>query len=238
MKEHGILFRAEMVRAILEDRKDVTRRIVKPVRRWERYNICKPDMAADPWAVWWHGDETDRVGVLQECPYGKPEDKLWVREAWRTGSTLDPYSASKIAEMAAEAGFRRDGSQNPCCPLYYEVDGVHRTWGSNDKDDFGEPGRYRHGRFMPRWASRLLLDVVSVRVERLQNVTHTEALKEGVRMDERGWYYVPGALLNSIPKEARFRTSLECFEALFKSINGPDVWAQNPFVWRVEFKRV
>ena len=64
MKERPILFSAPMVRAILDGRKTQTRRVVKPVRGFERHNLCKPDMAADRWAVWWHGEETDRVGCF------------------------------------------------------------------------------------------------------------------------------------------------------------------------------
>lgn len=82
MKERPILFSGAMVRAILDGRKTQTRRIVKPVRGFERHNICTPSMMADPWAVWWHGSEFDRVGCSQECPYGRPGDRLWVRESF------------------------------------------------------------------------------------------------------------------------------------------------------------
>ena len=81
IKERPILFSAPMVRAILEGRKTVTRRIVKPVRGYEDCSIRRPDKAAASHSVWWHG-RFESVGVMQDCPYGKPGDRLWVREAW------------------------------------------------------------------------------------------------------------------------------------------------------------
>lgn len=94
-KERPILFSAPIVRAILAGEKTQTRRIVKPVRGFEHNDILKYGMpcAADPWAVWWHSSVTDRVGCLQECPYGVPGERLWVREAWKQGESRVWYRA-------------------------------------------------------------------------------------------------------------------------------------------------
>jgi hypothetical protein len=90
VKERPILFSSPMVRAILAGTKTQTRRLVKPVRGFEHNNVCRPDMAADSWAVWWHG-EFERVGCLQTCPYGVPGDRLWVRETWQENTPPSGY---------------------------------------------------------------------------------------------------------------------------------------------------
>ena len=76
MKERPILFSGPMVRAILDGSKTQTRRVVKPVRRYEHNNICRPDLVEDPYAVWWHG-VSENVGCFQICPYGTPGDRLF-----------------------------------------------------------------------------------------------------------------------------------------------------------------
>jgi hypothetical protein len=106
MKERPILFSAPMVRALLEGRKTMTRRVVKPHRLWKCHSICAPEKAADSWAVWFHYPETDRVGHLVDCPYGKPGDRLWVRETWACNPYDDRlwYRASESLPDSAEYG--------------------------------------------------------------------------------------------------------------------------------------
>jgi hypothetical protein len=71
------------IEKILDGSKTQTRRVITPLYGWEHYDICRPEMAHDPWAVWWHSKETEVVGYLQECPQGKPGDRLWVKESYR-----------------------------------------------------------------------------------------------------------------------------------------------------------
>jgi hypothetical protein len=221
-REKPILFSGPMVCSILGGKKTQTRRIIKPVRNFEHHGICKPEMAADSWAVWWHGAETDRVGCLQECPYGKPGDRLWVREAWRTGSKLDSLSWLGISERAKEAGY------SPGCPIRYEASGTVRRWGDNDTDHFGGWGRYRHARFMPCWASRITLEITEVRVERLQEISEEDARAEGVEITDE-W---TGAA------EDLNGRHVMAYSILWDSINGKASWKANPWVWALTFKRI
>lgn len=233
MKERPILFSPLMVRALLAGTKTQTRRIIKPVRGFEHHNICKIGMpyAFDPWAVWWHGNETDRVGCLQECRYGKPQDQLWVREAWRTSACVDDRPGSDMEKPEKGYGY----------PIWYEADRGIVTWrGATDGGPgFINPGRYRNARFMPRWASRKFnLSILDVRSERLNDISESDARAEGIVMDNRGFFYVPGSLLTSIPTESKFATARACYKALWESINGDGSWALNPPVWAISFTRI
>jgi hypothetical protein len=190
-----------MVRAILDGRKTQTRRVVKP----EWWRCLDPD------------DATDRESAVAMCPYGVPGDRLWVREAWRTSEKLDKSNATEIAAKCADAGYRA-----PWSPIEYLVDGERRNWTG---PEWGSPGRVRSSRFMPRWASRLTLEVVSVRVERVRDISEYDALAEGVS----GWVY-----------DERCETARDGFRVLWDTINAARGfgWAQNPWVWVLEFRRV
>lgn len=205
-KERPILFSAPMVRAILEGRKTETRRVVK--------FISTADL------------ETFLNNVPNKtacCPYGKPGDRLWVREAWRTYQSLDSLNPSRI-----DAGV---GIQ-------------YAALGTNIHGDRGDyllgMGRLRPSIFMPRWASRILLEITAVRVERLQDIGYEDALAEGVQdmtallHDE--WKPLEGESGNDCARRLRWPQRL--YEQLWESINGPGSWDANPWVWVIEFKVV
>lgn len=162
--------------------------------------------------------EWKRRMVLPEgtycSPYGYPGERLWVGEAWKTCRPYDPFSPSQIDSGAA---------------VLWLADGAKRL---NGPEDFG---RYRHARFMPRWASRLTLEVTRVRVERLQGISERDAKAEGVAMYD-GVNYKNYLATNG--KLDCFATARESFETLWTSINGPGSWEKNPWVWVVEFKVV
>lgn len=206
MKERPIPFSAPMVRAILEGRKTVTRRVVKPQpannqgmvnarycghpHEWLRDGICLPSDAATEWC----------------CPYGKPGDRLWVREAWKSEAVFNLRPPRDIP-VEAQLFYLADSSPAP------------------------ETSRYRHARFMPRWASRITLELTSVRADRLLSLTYEDAVAEGVVRDQRRWYADDQeGMAYDVPQGA--------FSALWESINGPGSWHANPWVWVVEFKRV
>ena len=211
IKERPILFSGPMVNAIREGRKTQTRRIVKPQRE-EYDNLGDGESLYD-----------FQTGKSITCPYGKPGDQLWVREAWRTGKKLDEHSGSKIEELANAAGYVGD---RPKCSLKYEADGHHREWCADDITEFGDWGRYRHARFMPRWASRITLEITDVRVERLNDISEEDAMAEGCEPvlwdcnDNHTTDYIYG------------------FSELWESINGKGSWDKNPWVWVVAFKRI
>jgi hypothetical protein len=148
------------------------------------------------------------------CPFGQAGDRLWVREAWRTVESLDELSPIQLLESV---------------PVRYEVDEAKRG-------KFREPvGRYRHARFMPRWASRTVLELVEdVRLERLHDIDESDAQREGIDIS-KPW----PMLVNGERSEVHFFQHHRAFVALWDSLNGERApWRSNPWVWRVEFKRV
>lgn len=233
MKDTGIIMQGRNVRSILADHKTLTRRILKPQPFPDGYyqgDICLDRSGS------FAQFSAEAVGggayIVEEveCPYGDVGDRLWVREAWRAPDSLEKCSGLDIAEKCIEAGYR-----TPWCPVRYEADGALNS--AKDWQAFGStpgsatPGRYRHARFMPRWASRLTLEVTKVRVERLQDITEDQARAEGVAWSDGK----PGThgLATELVVEAKRE-----FESLWEEIHGTGSWAANPWVWVVEFKRV
>lgn len=150
-------------------------------------------------------------------PYGVAGDRLWVQESWRTSEKLDRESPSQIAELADEGGF-----SSPWAPVEYS-DGKRSDW---DGSLWGEPGRLRAAMHMQRWASRTTLEILDVRLERLQLITEASAMAEGVT-----------ALACSNPL---IRYAL-AFEQKWDEINGRRRgcrWIDNPWVWAIRFRRV
>ena len=218
--EKPILFSGEMVRAILDGTKTQTRRIIKP----------QPD-------TWRHDERGFEFNRTDEhrpvfadtfaknySPYGQPGDRLWVRETWKTGCNLDKYSPKQIRETYEDAGYRLGDRKNgKCCPMLYISDGEHKRWGDHDIADFGEWGKTRVSIHMPRWASRITLEINGVRIESLHDITEDDARAEGVSTQLNG----KGILSN-----------VEAFRMLWTRINGASSWTQNPWVWVVEFRRI
>lgn len=212
MKSRPILFSAPMVRALLAGTKTQTRRIVKPqpMPDVEFVREHEPD-------VYGHGAfcafrQDGRVLMHQRmapCPYGQPGDRLWVRETFRLCGEADA-----TPPRDTDAAYR----------IWYEADAPHQP-------GFG---KLRPGMFMPRWASRLTLEITGVRVERLQDISEADAKAEGMTpMWEPG---CSGRLMDAIGGFS-FCPAASAYANLWQSINGPSSWDANPFVWVVEFKR-
>lgn len=237
MRERPILFSAPMVRAILAGTKSQTRRVVKPqpdfaqVHEWNGETIRDCEARAWCWKGHDFGDgdpcnATPGPEMAALCPYGVPGDRLFVKETWRTALDLDKFSPAQIGEKAIDAGYPK-----PWAPLKYEADSVEvNRFGLRDLGDAW--GKTRVSIHMPMWASRISLEVTGVRVERLQAITEEDARAEGVeRYDDDGvTYYGP---LNRGHACARV-----AFEQLWRTINGPESWSSNPWVWVVAFRRV
>jgi hypothetical protein len=161
-----------------------------------------------------------------DCPYGTPGDRLWVREPWKTGNKLNALDAKGIAAKCLDAGYKQPGA-----PIFYLADGTTRVWGDNDYDDFGEFGRYRHARFMPRWASRITLEIAEVRVQRLQEIREEDSIAEGVeKRSSATWRNYHEGIALFYAKHS--------FYSLWESINGAGSWDANPWVWALTFKRL
>lgn len=201
MKERPILFSGLMVRAILEGRKTQTRRVVKNATGpfWDHpgYRI----VMHDGFTFWeTHSGKPNQYGPSIACPYGKPGDRLWVRETW----------------WAARDDVRGEMKRDT---VRYAA----------TADGLGVP-KFRPSIHMPRWASRITLEVVSVRVERLQDISEEDAKAEGIELLNGRYTFNAGA--------HESHTAVESFRALWESINGPGSWDSNPWLWVVEFKRI
>ncbi len=210
MKARPILFSASMVRALLDGRKTQTRRTVKPqpdgplVGRLER---PIRSMQHDPvLRAWFGAGEKDRSSVEVTCPYGKPGDLLWVRETWAPSVEPENHRFARVGYT-----FRADWSAE---------DDVHQR-------DF----RWKPSLYMPRWASRLTLEITGVRVERLQNISEADARAEGCPVTWDGKPYdPPPPEVDSWQGYGRYSYCL-----LWNRLNGPGAWYANPWVWVLEF---
>lgn len=243
MREIGALFQPSMVIALQREvlPKTQTRRIAKFVPIHEGLNLSfsglEPVATHDgSWVLTSRGAGTcweERTKPLK-CPYGKAGDRLYVREAWRAPKSLDHLSGSGIADACCTAGY-----ESPWCPIVYLADDRRNNkWeGFGDGREVAVPGRYRHGRFMPRWASRITLEVTSTRIERLLAISEEDAIAEGTRC----WICegpVDGSSENDCACFHTKAVARESYRALWEEINGAGSWDRNPFVWRVAFRRV
>jgi len=241
MKERPILFNADMVRAVLDGRKTQTRRIMTVQPESNQFGLLRiTDSTKRSDIGKYHWAESNATGnhvrsKLFACPFGAVGDRLWVKETWSVvshafdddGLMID-YVPDRPATTVHEKPFGRGYYSGHAI---YAADGGF-TWGD---DDGCVDGRscWKPSIHMPRWASRITLEITGVRVERLQDISEEDALAEGV-----------------IPEPCdHIRRSCEeigcCgdtekgeFGALWKSIHGDDGWQVNPWVWVVEFKRV
>lgn len=228
MRERPIPFSPPMVRAIRRkvNPKTVTRRIVKHVPadtksiRWVENHATVPNGLYTGWVI-----ECGAPFLLpRTCPYGVPGDKLWVRESYRFGAEWDDTKPSEVPPTGLDRG-----------DVYYEADGLMTR-----PEDNGW-GKLRPGMFMPRWASRITLELVSVRAERVQDITEADAIAEGVETHAQK-YGLPEAKLHGITPWYRYDdkpcaavSAVESYRTLWESINGAGSWAANPYVWRLEF---
>lgn len=157
---------------------------------------------------------------LNECPYGKPGDRLYVKEAWKTAQVNDALSPKQMIKACRDAGWK---SGKAWAPIEYLADG-HR----DNFDTFAKQlGRYRHARFMPSDYSRITLEVTDVQVQRLQEISVRDAIAEGAPA------VPPFPASVTAPED-----HLTGFRKLWESINGPGSWDANPWVWAVSFKVV
>jgi hypothetical protein len=196
MKEHPIIFSTEMVKAILQNWKTQTRRVIKQQPKHVRW--CPVQSGRyDGWE--------DEHGKPFPCPYGIPGDRLWVRETF-----------------AIVDNFERDRWNDPGYPIY-KADGET------------PPYKWTPSIHMPRWASRLTLEIVNVRVERVQEISKADAIAEGLERDEQGFWFVEAEGNVFYNKDPR-----SIYAALWDKLNAKRGygWDVNPLVWVIEFQKV
>ena len=184
MKERPILMSAPMIRAILSGSKTQTRREIKCSKRRPIDFVGGKGDWNDPSCWGWSHDDgytllkSDGEPDCYElpCPYGQRGDRLWVREAFRFLDSFDGDSPNTVGDRCLIAGYPK-----PWAPTHYEADGWRDNW-MNVGTSPGSvtAGKLRPGIHMPRWASRITLEIVSVRVERLNDISYEDALAEGV----------------------------------------------------------
>lgn len=210
MRERPILFSAPMVRALLAGAKTQTRRALRDQNPVDlgafldgAHLSRRPVLDKVAQAVVGHRHAPVR------CPYGKPGDQLWVREAWSFAGTLDPGVLVYRADYPA------------CVPPHYENVPPATAL------------KWRPSIHLGRDQSRITLEVTEVRVERLLDISKADAIAEGITFCQRlqGWHVENGTHFHCVnPRES--------YWSLWESINGPDSWAANPFVWAITFRRL
>lgn len=213
-----MIFNGEMVRAILDGRKTQTRCIMKNQPAGD-YPNTPALIRSVGGGFQWYGHYG--VSSIFNCPFGAVGDRIWVRETFQgplvTEELFEEYRANpekfetpQYCEYAADGGAR---------PEYCDLDdNLRHGW--------------RPSIHMPRWASRILLEITSVRVERLNDISQEDAQAEG--MELTGWrptYSDPDS-------GGEVWTPYDNFAELWQSIYGEESWEANPWVWVIEFKVV
>ncbi|EEJ6521268.1 hypothetical protein QF13_000188 [Salmonella enterica subsp. enterica] len=216
MKERGMIFNGEMVRAILDGRKTQTRRIMK--------NQPAGDYPETPALIrnvgtgfQWHGLYGE--SSIFNCPLGSIGERIWVRETFRVHSR-----ASDVATLVYRASVRNSWTEQ-----------THRVPVAVCNKP-AIPEKWTPSIHMPRWASRITLEITDVRVERLHNISERDALREGLfQLPASGRYCLqPGMQYFGMASHS----AKEVYSWLWASIYGEESWAANPWVWVIEFKRV
>lgn len=231
MRERGMIFNAEMVRAILNGSKTQTRRVAD-VGRERGFNV--PVVFGKEGRV---SSVYFTPGVARCCPFGDVGDRIWVRETWgvvsheldedgRIADWIPDRPATPIQEMPFGNGYYSGHA-------IYAADGAF-TWG--DEDGYEDERSCWHPSIhMPRAASRISLEITAVRVERLNAISEEDAKSEGVTPAGNLLPEHPGTYLTPT---GDFATAEVAFQRLWESIYGEEGWQSNPWVWVIEFKRV
>lgn len=222
MTERGMIFNAEMVRAILDGRKTQTRRIMKVQPESNQLGLLLiTDSTKHSDIGKYHWAESNATGnhvrsKLFSCPFGAVGDRIWVRETFCTVDDTH-YGGEKWVDYRATPKFEESHPAG---------------WDSAPND--AEALKWRPSIHMPRWASRILLEITDVRVERLNAISEEDARAEGI---------IDGGCLNCGEPEPCGCANPEpdatdAFAYLWQSIYGQESWNTNPWVWVISFERI
>ncbi|TBG41867.1 hypothetical protein ELG77_08830 [Rhizobium leguminosarum] len=214
--ERPILLKAHEVRGILDGRQSQLRRICKQVNAdfWLENTRLNDDLRAEALKA-----------IIENCPFGQVGDRLWGRETWEV--CPHGYGAGKDS---FDIRYRADGAT-----IFHDLDADSERANHLTHIYDTRPENLPSTQ-MPRWASRILLEIVSVRVERLQDISDMDAVAQGCKAVRdhchvfEGSGYDKAGLCHGTPKIA--------FGCRWDEIHGSESWVENPWVWVVEFKRV
>lgn len=245
MKSSPIIMSGESVRAILAGRKTQTRRVLRAGLRDDIASALENRSEGGSWAFDKHGFggwSIDYPGgghyaipIPQRCPFGNAGSDLWVRETWRPTGWDHHSSDGEPQSSDCALIYRADGTEfSKSMPLDYL-----EKWTAKVDEDESWWDPWRSPIFMPQWASRLELEVVSVGVERLQDITTEDCIAEGLSTKLRE-YDAEVAL------RAQYKGGWDVLNGRRK-VHDADGnpfwtdafdWAHNPWIWRFEFRPV
>ncbi|EPL9571146.1 hypothetical protein MMK73_003248 [Providencia rettgeri] len=206
MREHGVIFNSDMVRAILSGRKTQTRKAMKAQPRSSETRVGDYWFPCDRVQSMVHvSDFISGNSAMPDaheffstcCPLGGIGDRIWVRETFQVGLCTESTFAYKATHKPSD---------------------LYEGW--------GEVIKWRPSTQMPRWASRITLEITNIRVERLQSISEEDAKAEGFDNSQSD-------AANSI---GWFEKPIRAFRRDWENINGTDGWNSNPWVWVIEFK--
>lgn len=209
-KERPIIFSEPMVNAILAGQKTMTRRVVKAeVGHYQKADIIRQSSSDKQLgcAYFFDGEQGGYIDSSQlvKCPFGRVGDHLWVRETWQ--------QVGSSSYLTYKATYPND--------LFERVPGLENVPSIEELKDNGY--HWKSPIFMPREFSRIVLKITDIQVERLQDITEADAIKEGF-----------GSRLLRDCKVPKFKN---LWDSLYDE-NSPKRWANNPWVWVVTFERI
>lgn len=207
IRERPIIFSGPMIPPIMDGRKTQTRRVIKPQPG------CGPGYQP--------------VNVLL-CPYSQVGDLLWVRETW--AYITDPFAISVGIRYRTDGAEQFFGSDNP------KLIPNGRTVYNHCSKNYPDCVRYRPSIHMPRWASRITLEITDVRVERVQEITAAEAEAEG--FVSTSYKDAPKGSIGFPAQVAVARIAIGQFAGYWKILHGAGSWDANPWVWAISFRRI
>jgi len=213
MKHYPIPFNTEMVHAIVEGRKTQTRRVCRH-QHWTHSELVDVNK----------NGITKKVDRNVTCIYGEPGDVLWVREEHLITFSEDrKWITVEFKDGTILRWYYKELSLNLLKKLYRRK----------------TIGKWQRARFLPKELCHRFLRVKSVRVERLQDINHKDAIAEGIDSKNTVVSLTPvTAYRDYVNQDNYFQRPDYSFMTLWQSINGPESWDANPWVWVVEFERI
>ncbi|MDX7490213.1 hypothetical protein [Serratia marcescens] len=245
MKERPVIFNGEMVRALLDGRKTQTRRVMKVQPKPSETRLGDFWFSSKKLESMVHVSDftpgnspiADCHLFFQEhcCPFGQVGDRLWVRETFATLGNEDGCAIDWDENLVKGGGQEAARIYRASCE---QKSGNYGLWSIPDIADWKPhtwnvqyEGSWVPSIHMPRWASRILLEITAVRVEQLKDISQPDAIAEGGPPSHPS--------IDAVSRDYGFPDfSRSWFAQTWQHIYGEESWNANPWVWVIEFKRV